>query len=166
VTRIVRRSSSGNPTLWLAAGAAAGIALGVFLADRAGGGRQIVRRFRRILTSASRLMHRMDDVYHDAYEGEGEDEESESPPARAPMSPPASPPSVPSIDERVLEAFQNDPVLSERAIEIDEPEPGTIELTGRVPSARDAAHAVTIARGTPGVTNVENRLRVRERSRR
>ncbi|HKS05007.1 MAG TPA: BON domain-containing protein [Gemmatimonadaceae bacterium] len=157
MTRVVRRSSS-NPALWLAAGAAAGIALAVLLANRRGGTRNITRRVRGLLSSASRFMRSMDDVYHDAYD----DEPADAPPARAS----ASRPDVPSVDERVLQAFQNDPVLSERAIEIDEPEPGTIELTGRVPSARDAAHAVTIARGTPGVTSVENRLRVRERSRR
>jgi hypothetical protein len=70
------------------------------------------------------------------------------------------------VDARVLSAFENDPVLSARAIEIDEPEPGVIVLTGRIGSARDAAHAVTIARGTPGVTEVENLLRVRRTSRR
>ncbi|HYV96436.1 MAG TPA: BON domain-containing protein [Gemmatimonadaceae bacterium] len=65
------------------------------------------------------------------------------------------------IDERVLAAFEQDPILSQRAIEIDEPEPATIVLAGRVPSEYDAEHAVTIARGVPGVEHVENRLRVR-----
>jgi osmotically-inducible protein OsmY len=68
---------------------------------------------------------------------------------------------TPDIDERVLAAFEQDPVLSERAIEIDADEPGTIVLRGTVPSAEDAAYAMTIARGTPGVTQVENLLRVR-----
>ena len=162
MTRTVIRRSSGNSVLWLAAGAAAGIALGVLLADRAGGSRHIMRRFRRVLTSASRFMRRMDDVYHDAYPDEPGEEASDDP-ADAPGR---SESTQEYIDERVLQAFQNDPVLSERAIEIDEPEPGMIWLTGRVPTARDAAHAVTIARGTPGVTSVENHLRVRDRSRR
>jgi hypothetical protein len=65
------------------------------------------------------------------------------------------------IDVRVLAAFEQDPVLSNRMIEIDEPEPATIVLAGRVPTAEEAAHALTIARGVPGVVRVQNNLRVR-----
>lgn len=65
-----------------------------------------------------------------------------------------------ALDERVLEAFMNDPVLAERAIEI-ESEDGTIDLHGRVRTAREVQHAVTIARGVPGVVEVRQRLRVR-----
>jgi osmotically-inducible protein OsmY len=69
----------------------------------------------------------------------------------------------PAADERVLEAFSNDPVLAEREIEIEETEPGAILLHGDVHTAREVAHAVTIARGVPGVTGVRQRLRVRDR---
>jgi hypothetical protein len=69
----------------------------------------------------------------------------------------------PPVDERVLEAFSNDPVLADREIEIEETEPGAILLHGGVHSAREVAHAVTIARGVPGVTGVRQRLRVRDR---
>jgi hypothetical protein len=69
----------------------------------------------------------------------------------------------PAVDERVLEAFCNDPVLAEREIEIEETEPGAILLHGDVHTAREVAHAVTIARGVPGVTGVRQRLRVRDR---
>ena len=62
----------------------------------------------------------------------------------------------------MLKAFEQDPILSRRAIEIDEPDPGTIVLTGRVREAGDAKHAVALALGVPGVTRVENRLRVNE----
>ncbi len=65
-----------------------------------------------------------------------------------------------ALDERVLEAFSNDPVLSQRAVEI-ESDGGAILLHGRVRSAREVQHAVTIARGVPGVVEVRQRLRVR-----
>lgn len=69
------------------------------------------------------------------------------------------------LDARVLEAFSNDPVLARRAVEIDSPREGVIVLYGRVRSDREVKHAVTIARGVPGVVRVRERLTVRERSR-
>jgi hypothetical protein len=65
------------------------------------------------------------------------------------------------LDARVLSAFDADPLLATLPIEIDAPEPGTIALDGVVPSAKLIAHAVTIARGTPGVERVEHTLDVR-----
>lgn len=70
---------------------------------------------------------------------------------------------LPRLDERVLEAFANDPVLAERAIEIEQTDEGGILLHGQVNAAREVAHAVTIARGVPGVAGVRQRLRVRDR---
>lgn len=68
-----------------------------------------------------------------------------------------------ALDARVLEAFSNDPVLAERAVEIEEAEEGRIVLHGRVHSAREVAHAVTVAKGVPGVTSVRQKLAVRDR---
>jgi hypothetical protein len=65
------------------------------------------------------------------------------------------------LEERVLEAFANDPVLSERAIEIGSLSDGGITLAGRVHSAHEVTYASTIAGGTPGVVRVVNRLLVR-----
>lgn len=70
-----------------------------------------------------------------------------------------------ALDARVLEAFLNDPVLAERPVEIDEERPGSIVLHGEVRGAREIRHAVTIARGVPGVVRVRERLTVRKRSR-
>src|SRR4029434_5705286 len=64
-------------------------------------------------------------------------------------------------EERVLEAFRNDPILSERAIDIGAIGDGIIELTGWVHEPDEATHAVTITRGVPGVETVVNRLDVR-----
>ncbi len=67
------------------------------------------------------------------------------------------------IGLRVLEAFLHDPVLAERPVEIEADEDGDVILHGRVGAAREVAHAVTIARGVPGVTRVRQRLEVRAR---
>jgi hypothetical protein len=65
------------------------------------------------------------------------------------------------LEDRVLDAFENDPVLAERAIEIDSAEAGSITLAGWVRAAREVAYAATLAGGVPGVRAVVNRLRVR-----
>lgn len=70
---------------------------------------------------------------------------------------------VPRLDERVLEAFSNDPVLAERPIEIEQTDEGGVLLHGEVRTSREVAHAVTLARGVPGVAGVRQRLRVRDR---
>lgn len=67
------------------------------------------------------------------------------------------------IGERVLEVFANDPILAERAVEIDADDDGDVILYGRVRAAREVAHAVTLARGVPGVTRVRQQLSVRPR---
>jgi hypothetical protein len=66
------------------------------------------------------------------------------------------------LEERVLEAFRNDPTLSERAIDIGAIGRGIIELTGWVHADDESHHAVTLTRGVPGVDTVVNRLVVRE----
>ena len=66
------------------------------------------------------------------------------------------------LEERVLEAFRNDPVLSERAVDIGAVAASTIELSGWVHSDDEAHHAVTVTRGVPGVDTVVNRLEVRD----
>ena len=64
------------------------------------------------------------------------------------------------LEERVLEAFRNDPILSERAIDIGGIGEATIELAGWVTSEEEAEHAVVLARGVPGVSTVLNRIAV------
>jgi hypothetical protein len=63
-----------------------------------------------------------------------------------------------TLEERVLTAFRNDPILSTRAVDIGSLRTGVIELAGVVDTAQEAQHAVTIARGVPGVTTVVNRI--------
>src|SRR3954462_14874956 len=64
------------------------------------------------------------------------------------------------LEERVLEAFRNDPILSERAIDTGGIGEETIELAGWVTTDEEAEHAVVIARGVPGVVTVVNRIAV------
>ena len=69
-------------------------------------------------------------------------------------------PDTPVLEERVLEAFTNDPMLAERAIDIGAIGTGVIELAGWVESDDEAERAMTIAQGIPGVNTVVNRLMV------
>jgi hypothetical protein len=87
----------------------------------------------------------LEDVEEDEVEGAGYDE---------------------TLEERVLEAFRNDPVLCERAIDIGSLNDGVIELAGWVEDEDEADHAVTIARGVPGVDTVVNRIAIGDEERR
>lgn len=72
----------------------------------------------------------------------------------------------PLIGRRVLEAFENDPILAERDVEIDaDDDAGTVTLYGSVRAPKEVAHAVTLARGVPGVTKVRQRLEIVRRRR-
>jgi hypothetical protein len=66
-----------------------------------------------------------------------------------------------ALEARVLEAFLNDPILCERAIDICAAGAGMIELTGWVQASSEIGHAMTLARGVPDVTSVVDRLAVR-----
>ena len=64
------------------------------------------------------------------------------------------------LEAHVLEAFRNDPILCERALDIGSIGEATIELAGWVTTEEEAEHAVTIARGVPGVLTVLNRIAI------
>jgi hypothetical protein len=137
-----RSASSG--LIFLAAGAAAGVAAGVFLAQRFGGISGISTRLRdRFGGDAEDLTPRFADEGYDGDLDELDDTDE-------------------ALEERVLEAYRNDPILSERAIDIGAIGEGIIELTGYVHADEETTHAVTLARGVPGVETVVNRLTVRD----
>jgi BON domain len=174
----VDEPDSSHTMLWLAAGAVLGVVAGVMLSDRIKGKRGSLRslasRGRRfaagawdslgpLLETARELKQAWDepdeeeedeelDLVEDTddeldEEGdEDDDEEAEEDDA---------------LDARVLEAFVNDPILMESAVEIEERDPGVIILHGRMRNAKEAKHAVTLARGVPGVERVRTRLTVR-----
>src|SRR5574338_1696068 len=126
--------SQTSGLLFLAAGAVLGLAAGLVVADRFGGFSSLTARLR------ERVARRRDE---DDYESDELVEDDEA------------------LEERVLEAFRNDPILSERAVDIGAIGDGIIELTGWVHEPDEATHAVTITRGVPGVETVVNRLDVR-----
>jgi hypothetical protein len=136
----------------LAVGALAGFAVGVVLAQKVGGFAGLTARVRERLRG--REMEELEAGYDegeaDEYDDELEEEDEEEMDALS------------ELEERVLEAFRNDPILSERAIDIGAVGEGTIELTGWVSAEDETEHAMTVARGVPGVETVVNRLTVGE----
>jgi hypothetical protein len=133
--------------LFLAIGAAAGLAAGAILAQKYGGFSALTARIRSRFSASGDEEEGHQNRYHgDAYHDEEE---------HTILS------STEELEERVLEAYHNDPILCQRAIDIGAIDEGLVELTGWVQSTNEASHAVTVARGTPGVRTVVNRLVVR-----
>ncbi|HSJ65168.1 MAG TPA: BON domain-containing protein [Gemmatimonadaceae bacterium] len=137
--------SIGSTIAGLFVGALAGFAVGVITAQKVGG----------IAGLASRVRERVrgvrDEILRpDLYEDEFDEYEDEDDAEYA------------AIERNVLEAFRNDPILSERAIDISATSSEIVELGGWVHSDDEAEHAVTIARGIPGIVTVVNRIAVGE----
>lgn len=65
------------------------------------------------------------------------------------------------LEERVLQALTDEPILGARAIEIAVVGDGVVELTGTVHAIEEVARASAMARSVPGVTMVLNRIVVR-----
>ena len=157
-------SSLGGTITSALLGAVAGFAVGMLVAQRVGGFSGLVESVKRRRRDESdedaegaAPVVADDFSEYDDYDDELEDE------------------GVPNegLEERVLEAFRNDPILSERAIDIGGIGEETIELAGWVNSEEEADHAVVLARGVPGVETVVNRIavgdveeRIRDHSRR
>src|SRR5438046_2279631 len=137
--------SSTSTIVGVLVGALAGFAAGMLVAQRVGGFGGLTSRIRK---SASARFRRADTDVED--EDLEEYEEDEVEPEEYDES----------LEERVLEAFRNDPVLSERAIDIGSVGEGIIELAGWVETEDEAEHAVTIARGVPDVDTVVNRITI------
>ncbi|MBA3340603.1 MAG: BON domain-containing protein, partial [Gemmatimonadaceae bacterium] len=151
--------STATSALYVALGALAGFAAGVVVSQQYGGIAGLATRIKDRLGGSrgdlesdaeSHLhAHAHDHDYDDDEDGY-DDEENEEP-----LEPSEE------LEERVLEAFRNDPILSERAIDIGAVDETIVELTGWVNAEEEAELAVTVARGTPGVETVVNRLAIR-----
>jgi hypothetical protein len=138
--------SSTGTIVGVLVGALAGFAAGMFVAQRVGGFGGLTSRIRERAGGRFGLgrAEAADDQDLDEYEeDEVEPEEHDE-----------------SLEERVLEAFRNDPILSERAVDIGSIGDGIIELAGWVETEEEAQHAVTIARGVPDIDTVVNRLSI------
>ena len=133
-------------------GALAGFAVGMLVAQRVGGFKGIADAFRQRGKAAPDTLSATPSVADDFadYDEEFEDDEIEEQDDAS------------GLEEHVLEAFRNDPILAERAIDIGGIGATTIELAGWVTSEEESEHAVTIARGVPGVQTVLNRIAIGE----
>lgn len=131
----------------VAAGALVGFVAGAFFAQRTGGFGALTSKLRGALGRAGAEDLDADEFEQDEDEFYGEDDETYV---------------GASLEENVLEAYMNDPILSERAVDIGEIGEGIIELAGWVETEEEAEHAVTLARGVVGVDTVVNRLNVGE----
>ncbi len=131
-------------------GALAGFAVGMYVAQRVGGFSGLAERVRR--RGAERTEDEgspaVADDFAELDEFEEDEIEEES--------------GTEGLEERVLEAFRNDPILCERAVDIGGIGDRTIELAGWVKTDAEAEHAVVLARGVPGVEAVLNRMAVGE----
>ena len=137
-----RGPSGSGLAMSVAAGALVGFVAGVFVAQRTGGFAALTAKLRGTLG-------RPIDEDYDA-EDLGDDDELEGEESFT----------AATLEERVLEAYMNDPILSERAVDIGEIGTGIIELAGWVETEEEADHAVTVARGVPDVDTVVNRLTI------
>ena len=142
--------SSATGALYVALGALAGFAAGVIVAQHYGGLSGLTDRIRKGL---GRAQAGAADDEHDGYDGADDADDYDD--HERPLEP------TEELEERVLEAFRNDPILSERAIDIGALDEGIVELTGWVNAADEAEEAVVITRGVPGVDTVVNRLAIR-----
>lgn len=141
-------SSSTTTILGVLAGAIGGFALGMYVAQRVGGLEGLTSKIKSVRGGGKKAAAQpevatdydeFDDIEEDDFEGEDFDQ---------------------GLEERVLEAYRNDPVLAERAVDIGSIGEGIIELAGWVDTEDEAEHAVTLARGVPGVDTVVNRLAI------
>ena len=149
-------SSSAATVFGILAGAVAGFAVGMIVAQRVGGieglKSKVLRRKSAEAPHEEALRGHYaesDDEFADIEEDELESEAYDA-----------------GLEDRVLEAFRNDPILAERAIDIGSISDGVIELAGWVEDEEESRHAVTIARGVPGVDTVVNRIALGDEERR
>ncbi len=163
--------STSQGMLYLLAGAVAGFAAGVVISQRSGALRELPGKLRDLFAgdSADQLLEdeefdAYDDDEFDLPDGAGRAGLAETGVGIASASDDYDDIDVDGsmeLEERVLEAFSNDPILQERPIDIGAISEGIIELTGWVNADSEVAHAVTVARGVPGVDTVVNRVAVR-----
>jgi len=166
-------SSTGTTIATVLLGAMAGFAVGMYVAQRVGGFRGLTARFRKAGSATDTTEDVEAGAAYDEIEDDGAllDEDGDDIGMTAEsdddadfngMDATGDETGTPLIEERVLEAFNNDPILAERAIDIGTVGEGIIELAGWVDTDDEAEHAMTLARGVPGVDTVINRLLVEE----
>src|SRR5688572_27328803 len=149
-------SSTGTTIATVLLGAVAGFAVGMYVAQRVGGFSGLTARFRRGLQQPGEETGtpQFDFAGDELDEIEDEPEAVDTAGIRADAdeldedfngmdATDSESDGVPLLEERVLEAFNNDPILAERAIDIGAVGPNVIELAGWVDSDDEAEHAMT-----------------------
>jgi hypothetical protein len=152
--------SGSHGAALLVVGAIAGLAAGVLIAEKFGGFRGLTDRIRDRFGAAGDELLGEGELDED-FDDEEDDDDYEDDVDDYAASYVAPIKGSEELEERVLEAYRNDPILSERAIDIGAIQEGIIELTGWVNAEDEAKQAVDVARGVPGVDTVVNRLAVR-----
>ncbi len=159
--RYREEESNATSALYVALGALAGFAAGVVVAQQYGGISGLTSKLRERFGRIGQEGEDEQDLQLNAhahdhrYDGDDDDEEFEE---EGEDDGPYD--ATEELEERVLEAFRNDPVLSERAIDIGAIDEGIVELTGWVNAEDESQQAVVVARGVIGVETVVNRLAV------
>ena len=149
---IRRRPTPRSSVVLLALGAVTGVALGVLVAARVGGLPGLLGRPRRAPVPRNPTRRDEERLSEERLNGAFPNRERPRRPAV---------PSHEELEARVLEVFCHDPVLVTSTIDIGAVGLGTIELTGWVDSTGEIAHALTLARGVPGVRAVVDQLAIR-----
>src|SRR5215208_7398217 len=104
--------ASSRTALYVAIGAAAGFAAGVLMAERFGGFQGLTERIKDTFGGGT-------EGDEEDFDYEGLDEDEFDPDFDEDLdTPSASLDGTEELEERVLEAFRNDPTLSERAVDI------------------------------------------------
>jgi len=148
--------SNATSALYVALGALAGFAAGVVVAQQYGGISGLTAKLRNRFGKLGHEDEEEAQLHAHAHDHDYEDEEFEEDVIdEGPLD------ATEELEERVLEAFRNDPILSERAIDIGAIDEGIVELTGWVNAEDESQQAAVVARGVPGVETVVNRLAVR-----
>jgi hypothetical protein len=139
-------ASSTSTIVAVVAAAVGGFALGMFVAQRVGGIEGLKSKFKARRGGGETPFapdHEADEEFDDVEPDDIESEDIDE-----------------TLEERVLEAYRNDPIMAERAVDIGSISAGIIELAGWVETEQESEHAVTLARGVPGVETVVNRLAI------
>lgn len=160
---------SGGTFASLMIGAVAGFAVGMLVAQKSGGIAGIAARVKDRwaeleesetddeAVAASDAAHESS-FEDDLDEAELEDEESLEAEFEAEEEDEEDAHAV--LEDHVLEAFQADSTLRERAIDISAVGDGLIELSGWVDTDDESHHAAAVARRVAGVESVVNRLAI------
>jgi hypothetical protein len=141
VFREPEETDRGREALTFAIGAAGGLALGLLLSRRSPGeqlGSGLRDRARGAGERARSLTRRLRPARLRRLAGEQTE--------------------LVDLEDRVLDRFLDDAVLSERGIDIGAISLGIVELSGSVATEEEARHAVSLANAVPGVRTVINRL--------